>query len=285
MKKLFFLILLFSILDGISSSALTAHCPLLNANCRHPLTANFPWKNIRVLVYTRNGKGYVHQNIPAAVAGIRQLALTHGFKVDVSDTPADFTNENLKRYNALIFANTNNDVFDTDAQKVALMRFIQAGGGFVGIHSAVGTERKWPWFKRMVGATFVRHPPFQPLKEIIIDADHPSTSFLPKIWQWADECYFVKEINPDIHVLAVHDLSAITDKEKPDFYGSVFPSVWCHEFDGGRQWYTALGHDGKVYADPTFQRHLLGGLQWVVGKQKLDYSKARAQHPDDPLPY
>ena len=267
MKKLSILLLLFI----ISTSA---------------IPPGFNWKNIRVLVYTKNGQGYVHQNIPAAIAGIRQLALKHGFQVDVSDTPADFTDENLKKYNALIFANTNNDVFHTDAQKLALMRFIQAGGGFVGIHSAVGTERKWPWFKRMVGGTFVRHPPFQPLKEIIIDATHPSTSFLPKIWELSDECYFVREVNPDIHVLVVHDLSGINDKEKPDFYGSVFPAVWCHEFDGGRQWYTALGHDAKVYADPTFQRHLLGGLQWVLSKQrKLDYSKARALHPDDPLPY
>src|ERR1044072_758985 len=135
----------------------------------------FNWKNIRVLVYTKNGQGYVHQNIPAAIAGIRQLALKHGFQVDVSDTPADFTDENLKKYNALIFANTNNDVFHTDAQKLALMRFIQAGGAFVGIPPAVGTERKWLCFKRMVGGPLVPHPPFQPLKEIIIDATHPST--------------------------------------------------------------------------------------------------------------
>ncbi|GAA0546631.1 ThuA domain-containing protein [Chitinophaga japonensis] len=245
------------------------------------------WKKVRVLVYTKNGKGYVHKNIPAAVAGIRHLGQQYGFRVDVSDTPADFTDANLRQYNAIIFANTNNDVFNTDAQKVALMRFVQAGGGIVGIHSAVGTERRWPWFKRMMGATFVRHPPFQPLKEIIVDATHPSTSFLPKVWRCEDECYFVTEMNPDLHVLVVHDLSGIQDnKETPDFYGKVFPSVWCHEFDGGRQWYTALGHEGKVYADPVFQKHILGGLQWVLEKKdKPDYTKARALHPGDPLPY
>jgi type 1 glutamine amidotransferase len=245
------------------------------------------WKKVRILVYTKNGKGYVHENIPSAVACFQRLGMQHGFKVDVSDTPAVFTEENLKQYNAIVFANTNNDVFDTDAQKVALMRFVQAGGGIVGIHSAIGTERKWAWFKRMLGATFVRHPPFQPLKEIVIDPGHPSTSFLPKVWQWEDECYYVKELNPDIHVLVVHNLAEVKDnKEKPDLYGDVFPSVWCHEFDGGRQWYTALGHNGKVYADPVFQKHLLGGLEWVLSKKgKPDYSKARAQSPGDPLPY
>ncbi len=265
------------------------HCILLCLLCiaaTPPADPPVNWKKIRVLIYTRNGKGYVHQNIPAAVAGIRQLGKQYGFAVDVSDTPADFTDANLRKYNALIFANTNNDVFDTDAQKVALMRYIQAGGGFVGIHSAVGTERKWEWFKRMIGGTFQRHPPFQPLKELVIDPQHPSTAALPKVWQWEDECYFIKELNPDIHVLVVHELNGINDKEKPDVYGHVFPSVWCHEYDGGRQWYTALGHDAKVYADPVFQHHLLGGLQWVVSRRgPLDYSRAKAQHPDDLLPY
>ena len=244
------------------------------------------WKNVRLLVYTKNGKGYVHDNIPSAVACVRELGKQHGFSVDGSDDPAVFTDDNLKKYNALVFTSTNNNVFDTDAQKVALMRYVQAGGGFVGIHSVTGTERQWAWFKRLVGGTFVRHARHQRFKEIIIDTRHPSTAALPKIWECDDECYYIKEINPDLHVLAVHDLSSVNDKDKPEIFGGTFPSVWCHEFDGGRQWYTALGHDAKTYSDPVFRGHILGGIQWVVaGKKKLDYSKARAKSPLDPLPY
>lgn len=247
---------------------------------------NVSWHKTKVFVYTKNGKGYVHDNIPSAVKCIRELGAQNGFTVDVSDDPSKFTDDNLKQYNALIFTSTNNDVFDSDAQKLALMHYIEAGGGFVAIHSVTGTERNWPWFKRLVGGTFERHAKHQPFTEIVMDHNNPSTSFLPTTWKRDDECYYTKEINPDIHVLMVHDLSTVDDKDKPVIYGHTFPSVWCHEFDGGRQWYTSLGHDSTTYAEPDFRKHILGGLQWVLSKQKpLDYSKAHAKTPNDPLPY
>ena len=258
-----------------------------NAQKKNNAVNKINWKNVNVLVYTKNGKGYVHDNIAAGVAAIKQIGNENGFNVDVSDKPGDFTEENLKNYTLLIFNNTNNEVFDTDDQKIAFMRYIQAGGGFIGLHSATGTERQWSWFKRLIGASFLRHAKHQPFKEIIIDNTHPSTSFLPKIWERDDECYFFKEYNPDIKVLVVHELGPLDDNDKPTYYGGTSsPSVWCHEFDGGRQWYTSLGHDIATYATPEFQKHILGGIIWVVGNNKpLDYSKARAKSPNDPLPY
>src|SRR5690606_37283526 len=101
------------------------------------------WKKVNVLVYTRNGEGYVHDNIPNAVAAIQNLAREKGFKVYVTDDPSVFTEENLRQYTFIMFPSTNNDVFDTNAQRVAFRRYIQAGGGFVGLHSVVGTERNW----------------------------------------------------------------------------------------------------------------------------------------------
>ncbi len=247
---------------------------------------NVSWKKAKVFVYTKNGKGYVHDNIAAAARCIQELGAQNGFAVDVSDDPAKFNDDNLKQYNALVFTSTNNDVFDNDAQKLALMHYIEAGGGFVAIHSVTGTERNWPWFKRLVGGTFERHAKHQPFTEIIIDHNNPSTSFLPNTWKRDDECYYTKEINPDIHVLMVHDLSTVDDKGKPVIYGNTFPSVWCHEFDGGKEWYTSLGHDSATYKEPEFRKHIMGGLQWVLSNQKpLDYSKAHAKTPNDPLPY
>ena len=94
-------------------------------------------------------------------------------------------------------------------------------------------------------------------------------------------------MNPDLHVLLAHDLSSLLDdKDKPDFYGASSPSAWCHEFDGGREWYTSLGHDSATYFKPDFQQHILGGIEWVIGPNKpLDYGKAHAKTPNDPLPY
>ncbi|WP_240543485.1 ThuA domain-containing protein [Spirosoma foliorum] len=131
------------------------------------------WKKVKVLVYTKNGKGYVHDNIANAVLCIQKLGQQNGFSVDSSSQATVFTEANLKQYTLLIFPSTNNDVFDTDTQRLAFRRYIEAGGGFVGIHSVMGTERNWTWFKRMLGGTFAWHPKFQKFKAEIIDTKHP----------------------------------------------------------------------------------------------------------------
>src|SRR5260221_2664732 len=105
------------------------------------------WKKVNLLVFTKNGKGYVHENIPFAVNCLQKLSRQQGFKMDVSENPAVFTMENLQPYSMLIVASTNNDVFETDDQRLAVRHFIEAGGGCVCLHSVVGTERNWTWFK------------------------------------------------------------------------------------------------------------------------------------------
>lgn len=223
----------------------------------------------KVLVYTKNGTGYVHENIPHSVAALRKLGTDYGFEVVASDNPALFTEDNLKQYDALIFSNTNNETFDTDAQRQALQAYVRNGGGFVGIHSASGSERDWPWFSQLLGGNFERHAPRQDFTVEIVDRTHPSTAFLPDRWEIEDdECYYLKELNPGIRVLLAADLTTVTDTEKSTFpgalFGDHFPLAWYQEFDGGRQWYTALGHRPEEYEDPRFMRHILGGIQWVI---------------------
>lgn len=244
------------------------------------------WKKTHILFYTKNGEGYVHDNIPNSILAIKELSKEHGFKVDTTEDPAVFTDENLKKYDAIVFSNTNNNVFDTDEQRVAFMRYIQAGGGFVGIHSASGTERKWRWFKQLLGATFYWHDKFQPFDVIVLDDQHPSLKHLPNKWnrEKGDEFYFLKEMGVNLRVLAVNDATTLTGEnpKRLDTFGEVFPSVWCQEFDGGRSWYTSLGHDKNDYYDPAFRTHFLGGIEWVIGNQKgRDYSKAYATSPLD----
>ncbi|MCE7069211.1 ThuA domain-containing protein [Dyadobacter sp. CY327] len=243
------------------------------------------WNKVKVLVYTKNGKGYVHDNIAASVVAIQALGKQHGFGVDVSDDPAKFTEENLKQYDALIFSNTNNDVFDTDAQRVALMRYIQAGGNFVGLHSASGTERKWRWFKDMLGGTFFWHEPGQSFTVNVLDSKNPSLAHLPAKWERkTDEFYFIKELGVNLNVLAVNDHTTI---QKPagkalDTFGTVFPSVWWHEYDGGRAFYTSLGHQKEDYEQEDLRKHILGAIEWAIGPQKArNYSKAYATSPTD----
>lgn len=233
-------------------------------------------KGSRVLVFTRVGEGgFVHSSTPAAVMAIRKLAAENEFIADITEDPADFNDENLKRYDALVFANTNNDVFSSDDQRIALKRYIQAGGGFVGIHIAVGTERNWDWYKRMIGATFDRHPPYQKFDVRKTDGTHPSVRHLPDPWTIEDEPYYVKEYNPNVRVLLAHDLSTIDDRgDKPTVFGNYYPSVWCNNYDGGRQWYTGYGHDDHIFSDWNFMQHILWGIKWVIADGSPDYRKA-----------
>src|SRR6188472_1275134 len=75
----------------------------------------------RILIYTHNGKGYVHENIAASVEALTKLCAANKWTVETSDSPTVFTTDNLKRFNCIIFSNTNNEGFDTDAQKEAFM--------------------------------------------------------------------------------------------------------------------------------------------------------------------
>ncbi len=247
-------------------------------------------KNSKVLVYTKNGKGYVHDNIASAVASIKEMGVENHFTVDVSDDPSVFTETNLKNYQFLIFTSTNNDVFDTDNQRVQFRRYIEAGGGFVGVHSVTGTERNWTWFKMMLGETFSWHATFQKFSIKKLDNTHPSMQGVPAIWEREDECYFGKELYPGIKVLMAHQLSSLnpsqTDliQKNAGSYANYFPAVWYQQFDGGNIWVTALGHSKESYQDPVYKNHLLQGIRFIANQFKgLDYSKAHAITRDDAL--
>ena len=251
-------------------------------------------KKVKILVYTKNGKGYVHDNIAEAVKGIQKLGRENGFKVDVTDDPKVYTDMNLKQYTMLLFTSTNNDVFDTDAQRLAFRRYIEAGGGFVGVHSVTGTERNWTWFKQMIGGTFSWHAKNQKFNVKVIDPSHSTVKGLPKIWErsFGDECYFAKEIYPGIKVTMAHDLTSLDGRDQDKIaqfsapFKDLYPAVWYQKFDGGNIWITTLGHNKEYYQEPMFLTHLLQGISFIAGEStKLDYSKAYASGRDTPVQY
>ncbi len=234
-------------------------------------------ENPKVLIYTRNyvstGKGFVHDNIAVCTEMLQQLGKDNGFATDASDNPEVFTDTNLKQYRVIIFANSNNEAFATEDQKAAFQRFIRAGAGFVGIHSATGSERKWPWFWAMIGGTFSFHAPLQKFTVNVVDKNHPSTSDLPgDTWPWEDEFYVMKEQPKGLRVLLAGNIKPLKmpDKQRQlaDAMPDSIPLAWCHEFEGARVWYTALGHKKEHYADPNLQKHILGGIRWAMNQQE-----------------
>jgi type 1 glutamine amidotransferase len=213
-----------------------------------------------VLVFSKT-KGFRHASIAAGVAAFQQLGREHNFRVDTTEQATRFVADTLRRYAAVVFLNTTGDVLDS-TQQVAFEHYIKQGHGFMGVHAATDTEYNWPWYGGLVGAYFKNHPQVQPATVRIIDAAHPATSFLPARWQRTDEWYNFRDVAPDLRVLATVDETSYTG----GLNGPQHPFAWCHTYGGGRAFYTAGGHLNENYADPQFQRHLLGGLQYAMGQ-------------------
>ena len=216
-----------------------------------------------VLVFSKVN-GYYHDAIPAGQQAITELGAEHGFEVVVSDDAALFTDAGLARFDAVVFNNTNGrDGAILDAnQRAAFERYIRAGGGYAGIHAASGTEYDWAWYGRLMGAFFDKHPAIQPVKIQVDDRAHPSTKDLPQIWERTEEPYDFRA-NPrgSVHVLASYDTRSYTGHAM----GADHPISWCQNFEGGRSWYTGLGHDAAAYSESALRAHILGGIEWAAG--------------------
>jgi type 1 glutamine amidotransferase len=223
-------------------------------------TAQPTQPRFRLLAFSRT-TGFRHDSIPAAIAAVQALGLQNGFAVDATEDPSFFTDSGLSGYSAVLFLLTTGHVLEA-AHQAAFERFIAAGKGFAGVHSAADTEYEWSWYGGLMGAYFASHPDIQQATIHIEDADHPSTSWLPDPWVRTDEWYnFLgnPRDNPDIHVLASLDESTYSGGSMGDH-----PIAWHHAYQGGRAWYTAGGHTSESYSEPLFLAHLLGGIQYAA---------------------
>nr|WP_239160435.1 ThuA domain-containing protein [Virgisporangium ochraceum] len=222
-----------------------------------------------VLVFSKTA-GFRHDSIPAGIAAIQDLGATNGFSVSTTEDSAAFNDENLAQYDAVIWLSTTGDVLDL-TQQAAFERYIQAGGGYVGIHSASDTEYQWPWYGELVGAYFTSHPANQTATVKVEDPAHPSTSGLPARWSRFDEWYNYQS-NPrgDVHVLASLDETSYSPGAGA--MGADHPIAWCRDYDGGRSWYTGMGHTIESFADPQFRGHVLGGIRTAAGAAGADCS-------------
>ncbi|MEO5893788.1 MAG: ThuA domain-containing protein [Ferruginibacter sp.] len=220
----------------------------------------FKKKDPAVLIFSKTN-GFRHQSIPVGIAAIKKLGLENKFSVDATEDSLAFTNENLAKYNAVIFLSPTMNVLGEEQQK-ALENFIQKGGGFVGIHAATDCEYDWPWYVKMVGASFLSHPEQQVAKLIIVDKNNIATKHLPETWERKDEWYNFKNMNPDVHVLLKIDETSYKGGKNGDNH----PMAWYHDYDGGRAFYTELGHTDESFSDPAYLQHLLGGIKYAIKK-------------------
>jgi type 1 glutamine amidotransferase len=218
----------------------------------------------RILVFSKTA-GWQHDSIESGCEALVSLGTANGVIVETSEDAGLFTDESLDRFDAVVFLNTSGTIFD-DGQRAAFERYIRNGGGFVGIHGATDTEYDWPWYNKLVGAYFNSHPGNPNVREAVLevtDADHPATAHLPERWKWADEWYNFRDMNENIRVILVLDTGSYEGSEHPDYH----PVAWYHEYDGGRAFYTALGHTIESFSEDLFLQHIWGGVEYAMGKR------------------
>lgn len=234
--------------------------------------------NPKVLVFSKT-MGFKHTSILKGVEAIQKLGLENGFAVDTTKNAELFTDENLKQYASIIFLSTTGNILD-HYQEAAFERYIQSGGGFVGIHAATDTEYDWGWYNKLVGAQFQGHPAGTPNSNFLIkDRNFIATQhFTDPVWNRDDELYNFKNINSGVKVLVTVDEQTYKGGENGDFH----PMSWYHEYDGGRVFYTAAGHTDESFAEENFLKHVLGGIQYAIGEDlNLNYDNVTTQIPPE----
>jgi glucose/arabinose dehydrogenase/type 1 glutamine amidotransferase/PKD repeat protein len=222
--------------------------------------------SFKALIFSATA-GYRHASITNGIQTIQMLAATNNFTVDATEDATRFTDANLAQYQVLIFLSTTGDVLTNAQQQAAFQHYIEAGGGWVGIHAAADTLHNWAWYGGLVGAYFVSHPAIQQATIKVADRVDPSTSMLPKRWVRTDEWYNF-DINPrsSVHVLATIDENTYSGGTM----GFDHPIAWSHFYDGGRAWYTESGHTPETYGEPLYQQHILGGILFAAGVKRAD---------------
>ena len=225
-------------------------------------------QQFKALLVTETG-GWHHESIAAAIPAMQGLAKRNAFQLDQYQAGMKLTSEMLAPYDVVVFINTTGDIFDEDEQ-AAFEKFIQSGKGYVGIHAASDTEYDWPWYTQLVGRMFVIHPVIQTAMLDLKSEKFPGLTRWPERLMWTDEWYeFTPEKTSGLNYLMTvdektfnpeADWGRVSGKGMGDFH----PISWYHKFDGGRSFYTALGHMPEVYSEKLFLEHVYGGIYWAA---------------------
>ena len=226
-------------------------------------------EQFKAVLFTKTD-GWHHDSINAGVTAIQQLAKLHDFEVFWTEDANRWCNDQeLAKYKVVIFLLTTGNVLN-DEQQAAFERYVKKGGGFVGIHSASDTEYDWPWYAKMVGYMFHIHPAVQTATMKVEDHNFPGMDRFAKRFLFTEEWYEFGAPKSDKlkFLLSVDERTykpaADWGAKKGAGMGNFHPIAWYQEYDGGRAFYTALGHLPATYSDPNFMHHVYGGIYWAA---------------------
>lgn len=215
-----------------------------------------------VLVFSKT-TGWRHESIEAGQEQFKKWSEKEHWNVDFSEETSHLSNETLSKVDVLVFLNTTEEILDSDSRK-AIISFMNNGGGFVGIHSACDTEYNWPWYYQMLGAQFKSHPKTQEATmNVNHSCNHPSIEHFGETFTVVDEWYNFKEpVLQRVNVIMTLDESTYEGERM----GADHPIAWYQYYEGGRVFYTGMGHTKEVFNNPSYQKHLISAVNWAAGK-------------------
>ena len=227
----------------------------------------------RVLIFSKTA-WYRHPALPELNGFLVRLGAKHNIQMDVTESPEDFSR--LNNYQAIIF-NSTTDIGKTlnEQQRKQLKDWYHAGGGIMGLHAAAVHHNTWPWWTELVGCDFNSDSEFVKAT-LIVDTknkNHPAVKgFGPTFDYTADWTNHDKSVTglSGVRVLLRVDEKSYdpvrdafkTRGGKP--MGVDHPVSWIREFEGGRFFYTELGHEVKSLNTKFGHQHLIEGLRWII---------------------
>ena len=222
----------------------------------------------RVLVFHGPAKRQ-DDAVNRATRTVRQLGQNNGFTVEESIDPGIFAGGNLNRFRGVVFL-ANEGAALNGPQRRGLRAYVRAGGGFLGIHDAAKAQPNWKWFTGLVGARPATSP-FKPQKATVdvLDRQHPATRELPLTFEHTGRWPNWTQ-NPSGKVHTVAQVEESTYQPGSAANGPFHPVSWCHDYQGGRSFYTGMGATAAAYDGDQFRKHLLGAIQWTSGMVRGD---------------
>ncbi|SEC36387.1 hypothetical protein SAMN05192540_2987 [Maribacter dokdonensis] len=221
----------------------------------------------KVLLFTVQDTWH-YECIPKAVDAFHKMSVEHQFKFDWTQSAEDLAKK-LPSYDVVVFLNANTDNLSNEQLNV-LKAHVHNGKGFVGVHSTSDSDIRNPWFDNLVGGVFKDHPKFQSAVLTNHNSNFPSNMHVPEKWLWSEEWYNFKLLKSDkITVLLsvdenTYDYQKGYDEIPLEGMGDHHPIAWYQVFEGGRSFYTTLGHKPEAFQKQNYIDHLYGGIYWAA---------------------
>lgn len=229
-------------------------------------------KKKAVLIFNKNKINQSSANEAADL--LRDYIVQNGISVDTTSNPAYFTEDSLKNYGLVVFLRTSQDVLNTRQQN-EFERFVQAGGGFMGVHSSNSSKYQWPWLNAMLGAKLSNsHSDITQPSKVSFHISNKERIFDLKnkieaeSWTQQDKVLEAQDFATENQVLVETE-----DKE---------PVTWYRKYDGGNMFYTTAGGANESFNNQDFLKHILTGIEYLLKGPALNYAKAHTQRtPED----